>query len=281
MTTSTDPTPKDVVLTLMKKTGQEETILPNSSSSTANKVCYIYSCPRGELCTTGGSFKFKKGSGFSNPFSHLRSCVAGGSKTKLIEMYYASKADPSACSGIFQPHLSCTEREKAMYAYIRLIVLQSLPISIVEQKEFRELGRFNIVFSRKTITTVILALVQIVEKRIAAELNGTKGAIMYDGWTRSGTHYLGIIAVFNRKVSVMCNGVLRQKLILSMPLLSASPIATVLEEDPNGEELFAESSHFNAVAHIRQFEDVFHLFKINVHHWAVAQIADNCSLNKC
>jgi len=141
-----------------------------------------------------------------------------------------------------------------MYGYLRLI-LQSIPISIVEQKEFRG----------KKITDLLLALVRVVEKRISEEMDGTKGAIMYDRWTTSGTYYLGIIAVYTRAITFMNNGKLQKDEVVSMPLLSCSSIATILREDDEGQDIHSMSTRINAEAHIRQFEDIFHIFGVNVH----------------
>ena len=94
---------------------------------------------------------------------------------------------------------SATESEKAMYAYIQLIVMRNQPISIVEDKMFRDFSKFNERFSRKTLKEVIFCLVELVEGIISSEMRSTRGSIAYDGWTDSGTHYIGIFAVYERK----------------------------------------------------------------------------------
>ena len=103
-------------------------------------------------------------------------------------------------------------------------------------------------------------------------------------------HYLGIIAVFMRKVTYLYNGVVHEKEELAMPLIYLSPMAKPPNED---EECDAgndnlpsvsrnnadEATDFSAATHVRQFEDVFKYFGINIHEWAVCTIADNCRIN--
>ncbi len=40
---------------------------------------------------------------------------------------------------------------------------------------------------------VILQLAERVEKRIAAEMQGTGGSLLYDGWTSNDVHYIAAI----------------------------------------------------------------------------------------
>ncbi len=43
----------------------------------------------------------------------------------------------------------------------------------------------------------------------------------------------------------------------------------------------AEAISFSASVRIRFLEDCFHIFRVNVHDWAMCQMEDNCSLKKC
>ena len=44
----------------------------------------------------------------------------------------------------------------------------------------------------KTLTEVMFQLVELVEERIAAEMNESNGALLFDGWSSGGVHYTGV-----------------------------------------------------------------------------------------
>ncbi len=48
-----------------------------------NVTFLVYKCPKGPACTERGEISFEKGKGFSNPYSHLKSCVSGGDEKAL------------------------------------------------------------------------------------------------------------------------------------------------------------------------------------------------------
>lgn len=98
------------------------------------------------------------------------------------------------------------DTEKASNAYIRLIILRSQPLSIVEDSEFRAFSKFSETFSRKYMSQIILKLVDVVEWAIASDMSKYKGEIMYDGWSKCSIHYVGIYACFMKKFSVMSLG---------------------------------------------------------------------------
>ena len=51
------------------------------------------------------------------------------------------------------------------------------------------------------VRSIVFNLVLAVEKRIEEELKQAGiGAIMHDGWSKFGTHYVGLFAQFVRKV---------------------------------------------------------------------------------
>lgn len=102
-------------------------------------------------------------------------------------------------------------------------------------------------------------------KHIAEEMRGSKGAVMYDGGTRRDTHYLGVFGLYVRDAQILRHGKLDVVQELSMPLLSASQIASVAGQDEDGNDVFREATTFDAESHIRQLEDVFNIFNINVH----------------
>ena len=58
------------------------------------------------------------------------------------------------------------------------------------------------VFSNKLVKEVLFNLVGIVEDKIKEEMKvAGYGSIMHDGWSKFGTHYVGIFAQYNNAVS--------------------------------------------------------------------------------
>ena len=76
-----------------------------------------------------------------------------------------------------------------MNDFICLVVLKSLPITIVEDKEFRSFHRFNKSILRKLLKEVIFKLVEIIDEKLRVELKLCgKGSILQDRWTCAGVH---------------------------------------------------------------------------------------------
>lgn len=249
-----------------------------------NVMFLVYKCPKDSLCTENGEVFFEKGKGYSNPYRHLKSCVAGGDEQHLLDLYNAAVQETMATGTLQNARSSVfsklNEREKAMYGYMRLIVLKNLPISFVADTEIRNFSKYGSVFCHRTFKEVLFKLVEIVECKIKDEMMKQKGAVMYDGWTNNSTHYVGIFGVYMRNVAVHKNGVMHTEKELACPLLAASPMANPSETGDDNCDVEDETTSFSARVHIRFFEDVFHLFGVNVHEWVLCQLADNCSVNK-
>ena len=85
-----NPTLKDIVELLMSK---EPELLRDVKSKTGvvlrTRVAHcVYSCPKKEDCKTGGKFIFEKGTGFTNPYKQLKSCLSHGDESHLLNAYY-------------------------------------------------------------------------------------------------------------------------------------------------------------------------------------------------
>eukprot|EP00171_Calliarthron_tuberculosum_P005814 IDg5814t1 len=278
------PSQKAVVEMLMTKTKEERRDVHGRSGQVIrrNVPSVFYKCPKENDCTEGGEIHFQKGKGFTNGYSHLKSCLAGGDEAHLIELFHhavRSSMNTGTLSGFRVTIASrLNAREKAMYSWLRLLILKNLPLSAVDDKEFRDFCKHDSVFCLKTIKATKLKLVEIVEEKIRDEMKKTKGAIMYDGWTDNGVHYVGIYVVYNRSFEVYGDGVLETETELAITLLSVSPMAAACDTETSST---IEAAKFCAVTHVRHFEDVFIFFHVNVHEWVICQIADNCSANKC
>lgn len=145
-----------------------------------NVVYLVHSCPQGKFCRNpAAEVSFQK-------HDHLQACYK---KKKELdeEVIYRRNMDPGAYY---------TERERAMFAFMKLIVKRNTAISAVEDVFYRNLSGFEHDFARATFKELMFTLVELIEDRITAEMKSTKGAIMYDGWTHGGMHYLGLFAIY-------------------------------------------------------------------------------------
>ncbi len=112
-----------------------------------------------------------------------------------------------------------------MYETIKFLVDNGLPLFITESKSYRAQSRHTYKFSRQTLRETMNMLVKIVEKQKSFEMKETRGGIMYDGWTKQGTHFVGSYAFYMRNVPEKGYGSVLQQKELAMPLISLSPMA--------------------------------------------------------
>lgn len=234
-------------------------------------------------------------SGYSNQFRHLQSCYGAGKLNELYEKAVAEQARlGGSVAGYFNAN-SATSRHKAIYAYIKLIVMKSLPLAYVQDDFIRDFSKFPEHISKKTIREVIFVMVELVEKAIAEELSKTScGAIMHDGWSRGGTHYVGLFGCYIRLYTVREHNTEVTKEEPVCTLLAVSPMAKVEERAAEGEDsedevaesedgqdvTMAETAVFNAEAHKNFFETTFKdCYGIDLKKWNRASITDNTSTN--
>ena len=88
---------------------------------------------------------------------------------------------------------------------------------------------------------------------------------MFDGWINNGENYPKIIAVYNRKLSPLRDGIsfIEQEVVAS--LLSASPIRIMSNEFEEENDASNETTEYNAEACIRQHESILKYFHKSVH----------------
>ena len=198
---------------------------------------------------------FEKGCGFTNPYKHILRCLASGDKEKLNKIFNEARQEKSrSFTWTSSSSQNISNRNKCMYSYLRMVVLKSLPLSIIEDKEFRTFSKYDISFSRKAVKSVIFKLYEIVEHKIKKEIASTKGAIMYDAWTKNQTHFIGVFATYMREKQITISNRREKILELAITLLSVSPIASGnSDEDIHS----SESPSFTADDHVRHFNDIF------------------------
>lgn len=266
-----DYNPKEVVQELMTFLRDEKRdIKVNNTVVRANVVYSVYKCPRGDLCRNqNAEVAFQKCSGFTNPLDHLTGCYK---KRPELNAEIRDRRSMRPINRFF-----LTERERAMFAFVQLVVLRNIPVSAVEDTLYRDFSKFNVSICRKTFKEVLFNLVELVENKITAEMNTTKGAIMYDGWTHGGMHYLGLFAIYMKR-----NDSTPAEQIVAAPLLSVSPMAMNCQCNSGICTCSDETNTFDGKTHAEQIRSIFmDIFKIDSVEWIICQIADNTNLNPC
>lgn len=161
-----------------------------------------------------------------------------------------------------------------MYTYMKLIVQKSLPLNYVECPIFRAFSGSNIKFGVKLFKETLFKVVELVEKKIEEGMKGSRGYILYDGWSDNSMHYAETFGVYCREIQVMEQGQVKQKFVLSSPLLSVSPMAKL---DSGSNDELAES--FNVDVHIEHFRDILPYYGVKLSSWILCSIGDNCNTN--
>ena len=88
------------------------------------------------------------------------------------------------------------------------------------------------------IKKIIFNLVPMVEDLIAGEMSQAGvGAIMHDGWSQFGTHYVAILAQYNRNIKQRIGKTSTTAVMTANVLLAIRPMGTVssLEDDQDDE----------------------------------------------
>ncbi len=272
----------------MTPSGEDARAIRARDSSSVRRTVLVHSCPRKEHCTENGQFCFQKGSGFTNPYNHLKTCISGGDESHIRSVFFGKLEERRRGQNIFATKrslvLGLNAKEKVIYGYVRVVVLKSWLISCVSDPDLRVFSKHDIVFTKGTFKQVLFSLVELVEEKIRTEIKGGKGALTYDWCTDNGTHYVGLFVLYSRRVRILKNGGEVWQTEPVAPLISVGPMAQISEDDDDQSNVLdstQEATQFSADVYIRLFEDIFHhVYQTNVHDWALCQIAVSCSVNK-
>eukprot|EP00171_Calliarthron_tuberculosum_P003916 IDg3916t1 len=267
-----DPTPRECVETLMR-CDREVDRLVTSRGITKTRPHRVFICPR-STCTSKEVFS-QKTSGYTNPYRHLLRCFRSEYElfTAVRERQNAIQRESggTVMTDYFPVVEAANPAEKAMHAYIQLVVMRDAPLTVTEDPIYRSFCKYDAKISHKTLKAVIFALTELVEEKISTEMRSTKGAIIHDGWTDCGVHYVGLFASYCLQAGSGSQVV--------TPLLSMSPMAKVCSCDRSTCSCVDETTSFDAATHASHIKDIFHLFNIDLERWTVCQITDNCAVN--
>jgi hypothetical protein len=180
---------------------------------------------------------------------------------------------------------AATDMEKLLFDLIRLVVELNLPLSTAEEPLMRSFSKHDVKIGTKTLRETIFKLVELVELRIKEELKSAPGGqIMYDGWTRNATHFLGVFASYMRTVSHVKKGITMKEEVPTITLLSCSPMAQVpnTNEDSDSDtdsDDDEEATKFNAETQAQFVEDSIDWYDL-VLAWIYCLLADNTTTNR-
>ena len=99
-------------------------------------------------------------------------------------MYNNAKTDTKNMGGSILSHFTTQSRsdyEKAVYAYLRMIIMKNMPLAHILDEELRNFLKYNVAIGTKILTEIIFKLVELVETKIGTAMNHTVRAILFDG----------------------------------------------------------------------------------------------------
>ncbi len=268
--------PKEIMQALMRFEGREMRKSSGRQGSSETEKCYLkYRCSR-PGCRSG-IVSFIENSGYKNPYSHLKSYYCKDSsplqqEQQLQQPYAEARTQAQVLGGTILSHFhvqALSTHDKAVYGWLKLVVLKNIPLSHIEDTEVRAWFCSNIHVSCYTVVKVIFQLVKIVEKRITSHMQQTKGMILFDGWSTTGMHYVGVFSSFVQQISTGEN-------VHRLYLLAFAPMCQKSYEINSTEEVTA----FHAEAHLSFFHDTFSFYNIDFDDWCICLLADNASVNK-
>jgi len=159
---TTRPDKNSIVQRLCHTHGEAYREVKSRSGDKVQKLHNTCICPR---CNK--TLFSQKGSGPGNVIEHLKKCLTvNKTMEELHECYYANIKKNGKESGItsFFSVANNTEN-KALYDWIELIVMNSLPVDSPENKLFRRVFKHSYHFSANRIKKIILQMVEICEYR--------------------------------------------------------------------------------------------------------------------
>ena len=244
--------------------------------------CSIFevSVPKSTCCNP--ELSFRDGTGYRNLYQHLLQCFARGkSKSEqesvIRSIYDEAKRAAKKRGGLVFSRFKIRmlpEYERAVSAYLRLIIRHLLPLSIMESQELRELSKYSTTISTRIIMDTIIKLVELVEKRVQEDLSGTRGALFYDGWTsKSNMNYVALVASYSTDTFVRKNGTETKESVSRLTLLALSPVVCI-------SSAYQQATRFNAETNIYFMNEAFKLYDMNFKEWALCLVSDNASTNK-
>ena len=142
-----------------------------------------------------GAIKQNIKSGYTNLKNHLISCVGSSYQERFEAMMRSEGVDMKTCENKTLSSFGwVNNNEVQVYKVLRWIVMQSMPISEVENELTRSLMGMK-PMSAKTVRNYLVNLTEIVEG-IVTDFLPQKFVVQFDAWTCGSRHYFASIACF-------------------------------------------------------------------------------------
>eukprot|EP00985_Skeletonema_marinoi_P021117 scaffold12803_cov94-Skeletonema_marinoi.AAC.2 len=229
--------------------------------------------------------QWRKGAGFSNAYSKLRTCF--GSEDALNDAYwFAYDSQVRGDSGEDIRHAlnwvaGFTPEENAAFDYVKMIVKKNWPITCVEDADYRSVFKHTHKFSYKRMCMILFLLGEIVEETITEQLKNKHALGIYDGVTRGGIHYVGFYVSYIINEGKGKDGGER----LEINLLACAPMpATDAEEELIESESGNDEPHYAAkfdAETMRSFiQGVLEQYGQSIDSLLIAFLADNTEVNR-
>ena len=135
------------------------------------------------------------------------------------------------------------------------------------------------------VQKVLFNLKELVEEMIKPELKlADYGALMHNGWSKFGTHYVGLFAQYNRTVTQNISKITPAILMPTNVSFVMRSMCGVSEEEEEGNDsdsdkcdeitgLDKEATNFTVEVHANFFRDIIKSYGIMLEDWVVCQVS--------
>lgn len=128
-----------------------------------NVVHLVFSCKGQDIIT------IEKGSGYTNPYRHMKSCISRGDNKHVLHVSQDGLSEMSSRNFVSQ-HMSfmtgsvaASERENAMHAYLRHVILNNYTFSHVQNDELRIFSKRDAIIEKDEFKSNLFKLVELAE----------------------------------------------------------------------------------------------------------------------
>ncbi len=136
---------------------------------------------------------------YSNPVTHISACIW----KHLHDLVYKSREDDGLVNGKIerqlklQEALSCkaNSQDFALHTLVQLVCLHNTPLTKMNDRKFCEILSCD-GLSYTTFINTLMELLFVVKEKIAGEMNGKKGTIMHDGWSKFSRHHVCLLVSY-------------------------------------------------------------------------------------
>ena len=251
-------------------------------------------------CPNCGNFEkwLPRSQGVTNALQHWQACVKEQAysvymdrlalKTAAEEENIMSSIDgnnnPDGGISSQTTLRASTNWHRSLLMWIEEIVLLNNPVEIVENKVAQSHMKYPECKSTKTVLDAAFHLVEIAEEKITKMMkNSDASQVIYDGWTKNGTHFLGVYCSFMNPKHAIVN---REPLLIGYGhecrLLAVSPMPILRSDRDTDEEDEVEDEeaiNFDAEHHVNHLKETLSYYDKEICGYVKCQLADSAAVN--